>query len=302
MAATEGATAMDGKRYWDLRLSEVERAPNTIVALREQPGLMVAPHWHAQAEVNYIVRGAILYRMQGYTARLEEGDVALFWGGLPHQVIDTAEDTLYQVVHLPLFHFFRLRLAPELQRRLMHGATLVTAASREEDAYAFARWGSALATSDPRRAAHAVDELLLRLERMEFEEHRVLEPGSARSGAAEPADPPTMQSVRRLCGFIAANFREDIACADIAAAADIHPKYAMSVFKKATGLSLAEYLNLLRVSYAQALLAEDGASVLQVALDSGFGSLSAFNKCFRKKAGMTPSEFKREHRLVPHAF
>ncbi len=36
-------------------------------------------------------------------------------------------------------------------------------------------------------------------------------------------------------------------------------------------------------------------------MDSGFGSVSAFNKCFRKKAGMTPSEFKREHRAASPA-
>ena len=64
-------------------------------------------------------------------------------------------------------------------------------------------------------------------------------------------------------------------------------------------MSLGEYVSLLRLSYAQALLLKEDASILQVAMDSGFGSLSAFNKCFRKKAGMTPSEFKRERRLAP---
>ena len=58
----------------------------------------------------------------------------------------------------------------------------------------------------------------------------------------------------------------------------------------------------MRVSYAQALLMREDASILQAAMDSGFGSVSAFNKCFRKKAGMTPSEFKREHRAAVPAF
>lgn len=289
---------MDDRRRWDLRASEVEREPDAIIALREAPGIMPAPHWHAQAEVNFVLEGQIEYRMQGFRARFQAGETALFWGGLPHQVIDTAPGTLFHVVHLPLFHFFRLRLDPDLQRRLMRGAALVTAEAREEDRLAFARWHEFLNGGDPRRAGHAVDEMLLRLERAGLEPHRLVEAESAARAAAEPADPPTMQSVRRLCGHIAANFREDLSCADIAAAAGLHPKYAMTVFRRATGLSLAEYLSLLRVSYAQALLAEEGASVLRVALESGFGSLSAFNKCFRKKSGMTPSEFKREHRLT----
>lgn len=40
-------------------------------------------------------------------------------------------------------------------------------------------------------------------------------------------------------------------------------------------------------------------SDVAVALESGFGSPPASGKGFRKKAGMTPSGFKREHRLVP---
>jgi AraC-like DNA-binding protein len=290
---------MAEKRYWSLDSSTVERLPDQLVAVCEQPGLMVTPHWHAQAEVNYIFRGELVYQMQGHRVRVGPGELALFWGGLPHQVVDTAEDSFFHVIHLPLFHFFRLRLAPDLQQKLMRGATLLTAGPYPEDGFAFARWAQALDSGDPRRVGHAVDELLLRLERMEFEAHRLLEPDAAGPWAAEPSDPPTLQCIRRISGFIAANFREDIGCSDIAAAAEIHPKYAMSVFKKATGLSLSEYLSLLRVSYAQALLADDGANVLEVALESGFGSLSAFNKCFRKKAGMTPSEFKREHRLIP---
>jgi AraC-like DNA-binding protein len=291
---------MAAKRYWSLDSSTVERLPDQLVSVCEQPGIMVTPHWHAQAEVNYLIRGEITYQMQGHRARIGAGELALFWGGLPHQVVDTAEDSLFHVTHLPLFHFFRLRLSPELQARLMQGAVLLTADAQPEDSFAFPRWSSQLASGDPRRVGHAVDELLLRLERIELEEHRLLQPSDSRPEAAEPSDPPTLQCIRRICGFIAANFREDIACTDIASAADIHPKYAMSVFRKATGLSLHEYLSLLRVSYAQALLADDGANVLQVALESGFGSLSAFNKCFRKKAGMTPREFKREHRLIPH--
>jgi AraC-like DNA-binding protein len=33
--------------------------------------------------------------------------------------------------------------------------------------------------------------------------------------------------------------------------------------------------------------------VLRIAMESGFGSLSAFNKSFRKLAGMSPSDFRK---------
>lgn len=281
-------------RTWNPDESIVERLPNDLVVSCEEPGIMPHAHWHAQAEVNYVFRGAVEYEMGGRRVRLEAGDVALFWGGLPHRVVDTGEDTYFHAVHLPLTHFFRLRLAPDLQARLMRGATLATAEASPEDAAAFTRRAAFMRSGDARRVGHAVDELLLRLERVGFEPHRLLDVGEPAAG--DPGDQPSFQSLRRICGFVAENFREDIDAAAIAGSADIHPKYAMSAFKRSTGMSLGEYVSLLRLSYAQALLMGDEASVLQVAMDSGFGSVSAFNKSFRKKSGMTPSEFRRARR------
>lgn len=285
---------MGAKRYWDPQESMIERLPNEIVASHQQPGIMATPHWHAQAEINYVLRGAIDYEMPGYSVRIGAGDLALFWGGLPHRVSDTEEDTDFHVIHLPLLHFFRLRLSPHLQQRLMHGSTIVSAGTQPEDDLAFARRAQYLASSDPRLVQHAVDELLVRIERIELGQHAVHEPKKLGTGASVGAEQPSFQSIGRLFAYIAENFRDDIDCVDIAVSADIHPKYAMNVFKKSTGMSLGEYVTLLRLSYAQALLMKEDINILQIAMDSGFGSVSAFNKCFRKQSGMTPSEFKRE--------
>ena len=290
---------MTGKRQWNPLKSTVERVPDRLVVSFEQPGIMATAHWHAQVEVNYVFRGAVLYQMQGHPADLQAGDLCIFWGGLPHRVIDTAEDTLFLAIHLPLIHFFRLRLAADIQHRLMRGATLVTARPDPEDAAAFRRWSAYMQSGDPLQANHAIEELLLRIERIRFAPYRLLEAPRAPAAPLEAPDQQSFQNIGRICEFVAENFREDICSTDIALSADIHPKYAMSVFKKSTGMTLNDYVSLLRLSYAQALLMHDEANVLKVAMESGFGSLSAFNKCFRKIAGMSPSTFKRELRTRP---
>jgi AraC-like DNA-binding protein len=149
------------------------------------------------------------------------------------------------------------------------------------------------------KAGMAVDELLLRIERVRFEPYALLPGPEAVVKAVDGLDHHSSPIVVRICDFIADNFREDIDSTDIAQAADIHPKYAMNVFKKSTGMTLNDYVNLMRLSYAQALLMQDDANVLQVAMDSGFGSLSAFNKSFRKIAGMSPTDFRRDVRCRP---
>ena len=289
------------RAYYVPNADGVERLPTLLSMFHTAPPIMRAPHWHAQVEVNFIVRGWVHYRMSGHEARFGEGDLALFWGGLPHQLDDASDDVVYAGGHLPLVHFFRPRLPQDVQSKLMQGATLVSRATDASDTLNFARWNDYARSQDPMKAGMAVDELLLRIERIRFDAYSLL-PGPAHiAKSVVGLDHHSSPIVVRICDFIADNFREDIDSADIASAADIHPKYAMSVFKKTTGMTLNDYVNLMRLSYAQALLMQEEANVLQVAMDSGFGSLSAFNKSFRKIAGMSPTDFRRDVRGRPSA-
>ncbi len=195
-------------------------------------------------------------------------------------------------------HFFRLRLPHLLIHRVVHGATLLTAAGGKGDFFNFRRWSEYLSSDDTAKANHAVEELLLRIERIALERFGLVDPPGTDGREDDNGDePPSLAKVRRICDFITDNFREGIKSTDIANFADLHPKYAMSLFRRSTGMTLNEYVNLLRLSYAQAMLIDDEANVLHVAMESGFGSLSAFNKCFRKISGKSPSDFRRDYRL-----
>jgi AraC-like DNA-binding protein len=273
--------------------SSIEGLPTALQMFHTHPQVMAMPHWHAQVEVNYIERGSAHYRMNGHELQLRAGDMCLFWGGQPHQMDDCSEDCIYAGAHLPLVYFFRLRLPGDVSARLMKGETLLTSATGPADAENFARWFRYVRSNDPARGKNAVDELLLRLERIAFEPYAML-PLPDASLPTKPAQANASRTVARICDFIAGHFLEEIESADIAKAVDLHPKYAMNLFKKSTGMTLNKYVNLLRLSHAQALLMGDDVNVLQVAMDSGFGSISAFNKSFRHIAGMSPSDFRRD--------
>lgn len=289
---------MEQRAYYEPTANGVERLPTELQMFHASPLMMRHAHWHAQVEVNYVVQGWANYDMSGHDVRFRKGDLALFWGGRPHQLNGASEDLIYAGGHLPLVHFFRLRLPQDVQAKLMQGAILVTSATDASDALNFERWNAYARSGDPMKAGMAVDELLLRIERIRFDTYALL-PDTHTAVDSAGLDHHASPIVVRICDFIANNFREEIDSSDIASAAAIHPKYAMSVFKKSTGMTLNDYVNLMRLSYAQALLMQDDANVLQVAMDSGFGSLSAFNKSFRKIAGMSPSDFRRDVRVRP---
>jgi AraC-like DNA-binding protein/quercetin dioxygenase-like cupin family protein len=277
--------------------SSIEGLPTALQMFHAHPPMMVMPHWHAQVEVNYIMRGTVHYRMSDHEIRLEAGQICLFWGGQPHQMDESSDDSIYAGAHLPLVYFFRMRLPPEISTRLMRGETLLTSATDAADEQNFPRWFRYANSGDPMKAQHAVDELLLRVERIALEPYTLASRAPVSLEGDHP-QPHSSRSVARMCDFIAANFLQDIDSLDIARAADLHPKYAMNLFKKTTGMTISKYINLLRLSHAQAQLMGEGANVLQIAMDSGFGSISAFNKSFRNIAGMSPSDFRRDMRSM----
>ena len=77
---------MTERAYYEPGTNGVERLPTEMNMFHTSPLLMRSAHWHAQVEVNYIVRGWAHYRMSGHQVRFNAGDMALFWGGLSPSV------------------------------------------------------------------------------------------------------------------------------------------------------------------------------------------------------------------------
>ncbi len=66
-----------------------------------------------------------------------------------------------------------------------------------------------------------------------------------------------------------------------------------NTFKKYMKVSLTEYINDLRLSYAASLLKLTNSSLFDISQECGFSSLSYFNKLFKQKYNCTPAKFKK---------
>lgn len=67
-------------------------------------------------------------------------------------------------------------------------------------------------------------------------------------------------------------------------------------FRRATGTTLVDYVNDLRVGHACRMLAESMSPITDICFESGFTNLSNFNRCFLRRRGMTPSQFRSQFR------
>ena len=59
------------------------------------------------------------------------------------------------------------------------------------------------------------------------------------------------------------------------------------------GISCYQYITKRRVMLAQELLGDTDLSVMDIALQSGFFSLSTFNRVFKDLNGCSPTEFRK---------
>jgi AraC family transcriptional regulator, melibiose operon regulatory protein len=248
-------------------------------------------HTHPDVELNWVEAGALDYVGPGRPWRVGPGMLAVFWGGVPHQLRKPPPGTRGIWATLPLAWLRQSGLPGDLIGRLMAGEMLTAplAAERAEQWWRDYEGGEATCRL-------ALLEIEAQLGRMAL---TVLRPGRAvgrgvRGGGGREAG----AWLERVMAWLAAHYREPVTVAQAAAAVGLHAHYLMARFKRETGLSLGAYLRSLRLAHAQRLLAATDRGVLDVALDSGFGSAAAFYAAFARELGERPLAYRRRVRGV----
>jgi AraC family transcriptional regulator of adaptative response / methylphosphotriester-DNA alkyltransferase methyltransferase len=80
---------------------------------------------------------------------------------------------------------------------------------------------------------------------------------------------------------------------------DIHQNRLIRLFHQKYHTTPTKYLNGLRVVKAAHQLTETDRSMLQIAAECGFGSVSSFYSSFKFKYGQTPIEYRRKRSKTP---
>lgn len=103
-------------------------------------------------------------------------------------------------------------------------------------------------------------------------------------------------AITKAITYIETNFHDKMYIKDVADHACVSKYYLEHIFKKETGVTFIEYLNLYRVSQAKKKLVEKNIST--ACFETGFSSLSHFYKIFKKYSGVSPKGYKQNLRSL----
>ncbi len=250
-------------------------------------------HFHPEYELVYIVGANGTRHVGKHVSTYFHSDLVLIGSNIPHLNFDYGVKSRYQKVVLqlhPSFWKHALDNFPELQ-------SIIDLFKRSQRGLAFSG----------RTKAEVGERLLHFHEKGQFEQFlevlSLLQVLAQAEESEELHSEPFINSnsqkeqerLRKVYAYIEEHFREKIELQEVADLSNLTKAAFCRYFKQTTGNTFTQFLNQYRISQSKRLLLM-GMSVSMACFESGFESLSYFNRTFKKIAQENPKDFKQRHR------
>lgn len=254
-----------------------------------KPNLMRRPDRHNEIEINFFTEGSITYLFQDKRVTIPEKRLAVFWGLVPHQIVQFEGNAPYYVCTIPLAQFLAWKLPASFIDRIVTGEVLLetSGAQAPYDEHLLKGWLTDINSN------HEFEVVLLELQARMY--RMALSNLPKKQPDYSPVQPHEISQVEKIAVYIAQNYAQPIKVCHVGQAVGLHPDYANLIFKKAFGKTLNEYITEERIAHAQRKLVTTGMSITEVAFDCGFNSISRFNAAFLAANGCTPREFRKRY-------
>ena len=123
------------------------------------------------------------------------------------------------------------------------------------------------------------------------------EPQDAGAAPAEDAadeDSPAAMVMAQVRRYLEDNYMFDLSLDSVGEILHISPAYLSAQFKKYQKMNFLDCLTELRINAAKELLADPFRSAAEVASMVGYEDASYFARAFKKRTGMTPTQYRKE--------
>lgn len=251
-------------------------------------------HFHPEIELVYVEAEKGIRHIGDHISTYEGSDLALIGSYIPHLNFDYGVKTTVETVVVQFRqHFYEdpFYKQPEMQQifNLMELAKTGIAFFGETK-------NKAGALLKKLNGLRSFEQLLLLIQVFqilaESKEYTLLHTRPIASHAVIKEQ----ERMHVIYKYVEAHFQKPIKILNIASEVNLTEAAFCRYFKKATKLTYTEFVNQYRINHAKKLLMQQ-VNVTEACYDTGFESLSYFNKIFKKITGENPSVFRKRKGL-----
>ena len=256
--------------------------------VRDAGFVMPSYHCHNYFELFYVESGACRFLAEDHLYDLHAGDFML----IPPQFLHYTRYLFGACKRSTVF--FRLEdLDPKMTALLPYDGQFLETLRLFQASLPFQETASGLLARmvAERETDDVLTEFLLP---MQLQELLLLCSRNCRFLDDLPAEIPTTdRQILLAARFISEHYMEPITTADIAQAASFSPNYLTRKFREAAGLGVHEYLVYVRLKQAAKDLAATRDTITQIAFRNGFSDSNYFKDAFKKKYGLSPTQYRQ---------
>lgn len=251
-------------------------------------------HWHNEIELIVIKKGIGLVQVDLITYEVTAGDIVFVFSGQLHSIaqkdheIMEYENILFrsELLKSPCYDLCYDQFLHPILSGLIPFCPVITASSVHHAAiYSFIETIDKFCDQRPYGYQVAVKGCLFQIL------YTLL--SQCKENQIRPASQKSLDKIKSILSYVAEHFQKEITIEEIAGHCHYSKSYFMKFFKEIMGISFIQYVNDYRLEVAAKLLTTTSASIVEIALDTGFENLSYFNRCFKRKYGTTPGAYRK---------
>ena len=246
------------------------------------------PHRHQNPQLSWVLEGELGFFSEHGVLTVRAGEVVMLGPGVSHccRHLCPGRAKIFNIYCGDLrgctFESLRRLASPELRRRIV--AAPLPAALAREPLEKLVAMGEGHCS---RIAEYALNLELLAL---------CVE--AVNGQLPEWSAPALGGPLAKVLEFVEAHLADDLALADLAAAACLSPSRFSGVFTAALGTSPMRYVLQRRIARAETLLGDPEVPIETVAAACGFNSVAYFGRMFRRLAGIPPGRYRRQRGVL----
>ena len=114
----------------------------------------------------------------------------------------------------------------------------------------------------------------------------------SRRTAETNTDIENMKLMEEACLYISENCTRPLTLSEVAAKVGVSKSHFALLFKSYTNMTFVDFLTAERIRLSESCFTNRQLHIIDIAFESGFSSISSFNRAFRKVKGCSPTQFR----------